>query len=57
MSCFAAGMLLTLSICHILPEANEKYEEMQLGKEHKGHPFPLPFVLFLCGFLFLLFLD
>eukprot|EP00356_Strombidium_inclinatum_P011728 CAMPEP_0170490094 /NCGR_PEP_ID=MMETSP0208-20121228/8362_1 /TAXON_ID=197538 /ORGANISM="Strombidium inclinatum, Strain S3" /LENGTH=102 /DNA_ID=CAMNT_0010765329 /DNA_START=102 /DNA_END=410 /DNA_ORIENTATION=- len=83
MSCFAAGMLLALAICHILPEANESYEEIvaeeELHEEHRrrilseddhddhddheeeehghGHAFPLPFVLFMAGFLLLLLLD
>ena len=65
-------MLLAIAIIHILPETNEVYEglkahEMEaeekghvegLEEEHEeGHPFPLPFVLFVVGFMFLLSMD
>lgn len=119
MSCFAAGMLLSLSLCHILPEATEGFDtlqnqefkkenqqsdiqslstfqgesqflqdrpELQPGnkltlsstvggettisndtssvndstgtvEEKRPHDFPYSFVLFLAGFLIMLFLD
>jgi len=33
MSCFAAGMLLALALCHILPEAVEGFEELTIESE------------------------
>ena len=67
-SCFAAGMLLSIAILHILPEADANYgaggheeEEGHEGEEEEGHgeghSFPVPFLLFLVGFMVMLLLD
>ena len=32
-NCFAAGMLLSMALCHILPEAEGMYQALQLSKE------------------------
>lgn len=67
-NCFAAGMLLSISMMHILPEAKMIYmsylevleKEMKTDDkdEHAQHSgFPLPFVLFFSGFVFMLMLD
>ena len=79
LTCFAAGMLLTISIVHIMPEAvamygeyleeHEKEEAAHRLLEEDGHDdhdekkdehaagFPLPYVIFMCGFMMMLVLD
>jgi len=82
LTCFAAGMLLTISIVHIMPEATamyaeylEEHEKEEAGEaahrllaeeEHDDHGdeeeehkvgFPLPYVIFLLGFMIMLILD
>lgn len=78
MTCFAAGMLLTISIVHIMPEANALYADyLKESEEHDNHrlleendhndhqdkeeghgsEFPLPYVIFLLGFMLMLILD
>ena len=73
MTCFAAGMLMTLSIVHILPEAAGIYKAFQieeLAKVKKGgrlleeedhgpevDDFPMPNLIFFCGFMTMMFLD
>ena len=58
MSCFAAGLLVSISLIHILPEANETYEkilEAQPVSEEKGpHPFPIPYFMFQLGLFIML---
>jgi hypothetical protein len=81
LTCFAAGMLLTISIVHVMPEAVaiygeylEEHEKEEAGHDHRlleedGHDdhdekkdehaagFPLPYVIFLLGFMLMLLLD
>jgi zinc transporter ZupT len=56
MTCFAAGMLVSLALCHILPEANEAYDEYA-EKTGSESSIPVPNTLCLCGFLLILMLD
>lgn len=68
-TCFAAGMLLSMSLCHILPEAIKMYEASKKGgheeenedgddDEHENEgDFPLPNIIFLIGFMSLLLID
>ena len=35
LACFSAGLLMSMAILHILPEANEMYESV-LAKEKKA---------------------
>lgn len=70
-TCFAAGMLLSMSLCHILPEAIKMYEASKKGgheDENEGKDgddddhenegdFPLPNIIFLIGFMSLLLID
>jgi len=72
MTCFAAGMLLTLSIVHIMPEAMGIYKayQIEMMEESEGDhrrrrmlaegeidDFPVPSVIFFCGFMTMMFLD
>ena len=89
MSCFAAGMLIALALCHILPEANYMYGqaekhgghavagaeeaahaehdehddhdehegETHSKEEEEGHGTPVPNIIFVVGFMFVLLLD
>lgn len=78
LTCFAAGMLLTISLVHIMPEALamyteylEEHEKEEAGEAHDDHrlleeeekeeehgaAFPLPYVIFLAGFMLMLVLD
>lgn len=70
-NCFASGLLLGMSLIHILPETSDKYNDFMKEEEgthaesadehdHKHdheHSIPVPFILFLCGFLFMLLMD
>lgn len=58
MTSFAAGMLLSISVVHILPEATEMYQHYQEANPSAFQgKFPWPYVLFYFGFLFMLLLD
>lgn len=73
MTSFAAGMLLSISLVHIMPEASAIYREYkELGHadhddhddhrrleedEHEEEGFPLPNVIFFLGFMIMLLLD
>ena len=69
LTCFTAGMLLTISLAHILPEATSLYGEylkhaghahrLLQGEDNKdGHgTFPLPEFVFYAGFMLMLLMD
>jgi len=57
-------MLLTIALCHILPETVEKYEMIHNKIESNSslvnsdkHGLPFVFILFNAGYLIMLFLD
>ena len=55
---FAGGVFLAISLMHIMPEEvgdyNELYEdEIAAGKR----VFPLPYLIFFCGYTFILVID
>lgn len=65
-NCFAGGMLLAISIVHILPDTIGSYadwlkhvaeERAAEGREWHEPSFPTPYVLFVFGFLLMLLLD
>lgn len=57
-----------MSLIHILPETGEKYNDFMKDEEETHaesadehdeheHSIPVPYVLFICGFLFMLLMD
>ena len=40
-NCFAAGMLLAMALCHILPEAESMYQALMLSKEKAAETVPM----------------
>jgi zinc transporter ZupT len=64
---FAGGIFLAMAFIHILPEANEEYNEMYkdilldkgMTEEEvdETHIFPTPFVVFFMGYAVVLFID
>ena len=66
-NCFASGLLLGMSLIHILPETSDKYNDFMKDEEETHvesadehdheHSIPVPFILFLCGFLFMMLMD
>jgi len=56
MNCFSAGIFLAMSLVHIMPEASEIWSSwVKTTKIERA--FPLPYVLYLVGYLLILFTD
>merc|ERR1740130_955836 len=56
MNCFSAGIFLAMSLVHIMPEAAEIWASwVKTTKIERA--FPLPYVLYLVGYLLILFTD
>jgi len=56
LNCFAAGIFLSMSMVHVMPEASEIYSEWA-KKSGIERPFPLPHVLYVAGYLLVLMVD
>lgn len=58
LNCFAGGIILSLTLCHILPESLDAYKQFKASNEpYLCANFPYIQVLVVVGFLFLLLLD
>lgn len=60
MNCFAGGVLVSLTLCHILPEAQDEYTAYLLKNQKANllsEKFPFVFALVIGGFLLMLSLD
>jgi zinc transporter 1/2/3 len=63
---FAGGVFLAISLMHIMPEEVEAYNDLK-NKEYPPDPlnpdaeppkfFPLPYLIFFCGYTFILIID
>ena len=53
MNCFAAGIFFSMAAFHMLPESFTLYNDWVKAK-HVHHAFPLPAIIFMCGYLTLL---
>ena len=51
-NCFAAGIFISMGIVHILPEALETFYRIKPESE-----FPVPALMSLVGFIFVLFIS
>ena len=56
LNCFSAGIFLAMALIHILPESAEIYM-LWAAVEGIEKPFPLPYVMFLIGYLLILLVD
>ena len=56
LNCFSAGIFLAMALIHMMPEAAEVYLIWSV-KEKIERPFPLPYVMFFVGYLFILGID
>jgi solute carrier family 39 (zinc transporter), member 1/2/3 len=56
MNCFSAGIFLAMSLVHIMPEAAEIWGSW-VKSANIERAFPLPYVLYLAGYLLILFTD
>lgn len=56
LNCFSAGIFLAMSLVHMMPESAEVYQ-MWAAKEGIERPFPLPYVGFFLGYVFILGID
>ena len=56
LNCFSAGIFLAMALLHLLPEGVVLYKGW-VETEGIQDPFPLPYMLFLVGFLLVLFVD
>ena len=55
---FAGGVFLAISLMHIMPEEVENYNELtKSDSEEGGRVFPLPYLIFFCGYTFILIID
>ena len=56
MNCYSGGIFLGMALVHLVPEAEHIYADWAAG-ECLDNPFPLPHVLMLAGYLFILLCD
>ena len=56
LNCFSAGIFLSMSLVHMMPEAAEIYL-IWAAKERIERPFPLPYIGFFMGYLLILGVD
>ena len=56
LNCFSAGIFLGMSLVHMMPESAEVYG-MWAACEGIEDPFPLPYVMYFIGYMFILSID
>ena len=56
LNCFAAGMFLSIAICHMLPESVEQHTEYATSHDIEK-PFPTPYVCMYIGYMLILLVD
>jgi len=59
LNCFSAGIFLAMSLIHILPEAREGYKMWgkYCAKIEEDNLYPLPFLLYIVGYVLILIID
>lgn len=56
LNCFSAGIFLGMALIHMMPESAEIYAIWAKDQDIE-RPFPLPYVMFFVGYLFILSID
>lgn len=56
LNCFSAGIFLAMALIHVMPEAINTYEGWACSQKIEN-PFPLPYLLYLVGYVFILIID
>ena len=56
LNCFSAGIFLAMALLHMMPEGVELYN-LWVRVNEVEEPFPLPYTMFLAGYILVLFVD